>query len=261
MLISVTMILLCLGVSMESTYSRAGTSGAAAAGSSNSEVDARLVSLTGRLTVPVVLDDTLASGGALAAQVGDGDGEGGLVGGAGLGVGGEDAPVGEGVADDGVAGRVDDGDVGRARVGGADVVGDGDRVADGVALDVGRVVVVLHALAQPEVALVGEVAADQLRLALDVAVRVRAHHVVDLRSALGRHGRAGTTGSGRLDHTVGGDHGDHGGTESDGVLHLVCWGFGKRSVKKRKILICLFWLFERKQLHLCEPKFLVVKCC
>lgn len=124
-----------------------------------------------------MLDDTLATSGTLATKVGDGDGEGGLVGGAGLGVGGKDVPRGEDVTNDGVGGGVNDGDVGGTGVGSANVVGDVDNVASRVALNVGRVVRVLHTLALPEVALVGEVAANQLRLTLDVSIGVGAHPI------------------------------------------------------------------------------------
>ena len=99
--------------------------------------------------------------GALAAQLGHLDAKFCLVGGwaaAGSIIVG---PRNQGGADDSVGRGVDDADVGVALVGNADPDLHVENVARLVALDIGRVVGELVALAEPEVALFGVVAARQ----------------------------------------------------------------------------------------------------
>lgn len=89
-----------------------------------------------------------------------------------------------------------------------------DGLAGGPALDVGGVVGILEALAQPDVvfssAAVGLRGCD-LELALDVAVRVGRLIVVGLLSAGGLHCRTRETGGGRGDAAMGGDGGEETG--------------------------------------------------
>lgn len=144
----------------------------------------------------------------------------------GSGVGRVDVPALEGLADDLAARGGDDGDVGDARVRGADVDADGHVLADGPLLDVVLVVGVLVALAEPDVAFGGVVVVlRHLQLALHVAVVVALLVVVHLLAAGGGHGVAGHARAGAGDEAVGAGEREHGGRGQDvgaGVLHFGC---------------------------------------
>lgn len=95
-----------------------------------------------------------------------------------------------------------------------DVDHDGNNLAGSIGLDIGGVVGVLVALAQPDITLgrvVVGLASGDLKHALDVAVRVGGLVVVNLGTASSLHSSAGGTRGGRGDHTMGRDHGDQAG--------------------------------------------------
>ena len=136
---------------------------------------------------------------------------------------GVDVPALQRAANDRVAGRVDNRDVGDTGVGSADVDDHGDLLAGGVFLDIVLVVGKLVTLAEPDVALGGLVVAlrlGDLKLTLDVAVVVRLLVVVDLLTAGGGHGSAGHTGLGRGDETVAVDGGSKSRKDDEGRLHF-----------------------------------------
>lgn len=196
----------------------------AGSGARDGEVDARLVGLVNGLGVPVPLDDAVTGGAALGAEVGgDGDVKVLVVVGDTGGGRGVDVPALQRAANDRVAGRVDNRDVGDTGVGSADVDDHGDLLAGGVFLDIVLVVGKLVTLAEPDVALGGLVVAlrlGDLKLALDVAVVVRLLVVVDLLTAGGGHGSAGHTGLGRGDETVAVDGGSKSRKDDEGRLHF-----------------------------------------
>jgi hypothetical protein len=223
-----------------------GSRRARARAATDGEVDASLVGLIDAVGVPEPLDDAVAGVGAVAANVGDGDGELLLVLGDGVGVGAVLVPALQGAADDRAAGGGNDGDVGDTGVRGADVDLDLDLLADGVLLHVLGVVVVLEALAEPDVASLGVVvglAVGDLELALDVAVVVAHLVVVHLLTASLGESVTGHTGSGAGDETVGAGESDEGGRShdlGDSVLH-----------GERLVLFCSFvGVFCDKE-HLC----------
>jgi hypothetical protein len=189
------------------------------------EVDAGLVGLVDAVGVPEPLDDAVTGAGAVAANIGDGDGELLLVLGDGVGVGTVLVPALQDAAEDGVAGGGNDRDVGDTGVRGADVDLDLDFLADGVLLDVLGVVVVLEALAEPDVASGGVVvglAVGDLELALDVAVVVAHLVVVHLLTASLGESVTGHAGSRAEDEAVGAGESDEGGRShdlGDSVLH------------------------------------------
>lgn len=185
------------------------------------EVDARHVGLAGLSRVPPPLENAVAGGAAVGGEgVGESDGEGGVVGGdTGLG-GGVVGEGDQGLANDGVGGGVDDGDVGNTGVGSADLNLEVDGLTRGVALDVG-VVGELVTLAEGELALGGvEAAAGLLGEALDVAVRVGLLGVPHGGAASLLESITGDTGSGRGDLAVGRDGGDERENGDDLGLHL-----------------------------------------
>ena len=168
---------------------------------------------------------TLAGLSALAAKVWDSDLEVGLIGGAALlllvGILG---PGVEGLADGSVGGSVDDADVGPSLVGDAEVDLEVDNITGLVALDVGRVVGELDALAEVQVALLWVVALvgwhDTVQR-LDVGGRVA---VDALDKSLTASFLGGSSGDTRLrggDITVAVGLGrERGNTEKSGNVHL-----------------------------------------
>jgi len=198
---------------------------ARARAATDGEVDAGLVGLVDAVGVPEPLDNAVTGVGAVAANVGDGDGELLLVLRDGVGVGAVLVPALQGAADDGVGGGGNNGDVGDTGVRGADVDLDLDLLADGVLLHVLGVVVVLEALAEPDVASLGVVvglAVGDLELALDVAVVVAHLVVVHLLTASLGESITGHTGGGAGDEAVGAGESDEGGRShdlGDSVLH------------------------------------------
>ena len=201
------------------------------------EVDAGLVGLVDAGGVPEPLDNAVTGVGAVAANVGDGDGE--LLLGLRDGVGGGAVlvPALQGAADDGVGGGGNNGDVGDTSVRSANVDLHIDLLANSVLLHVLGVVVELVALALPDVASLGVVvglAVGNLELALDVAVVVALLVVVHLLTAGLLESITGHTGGGAEDEAVGAGESDEGGRShdlGDSVLHgecgdvvlFVCW--------------------------------------
>lgn len=206
-----------------STYSSSAGAGAGVttARATDSEVDTRLVRLTSRGTVPIVLNNTFTGGGTLAREVRDGDRERSLIGRDRSRVRSENIPVHQLVTNNRVGSGVNDRDIGGAGMRSPDIVCDGNTLASGIALNVGSIVRVLHTLAQPKVAFGGEITLDELLLALDVTIRVGGHVVVDLGTTSAFHSRAGRSRSRRGNHTMTGNQGGRNGNEGDSVLHLV----------------------------------------
>lgn len=197
-----------------------GSRAGAGAGATDSEVNARLVGLVDLARVPPKLEDTVTSGGALAAEVrGDGDVEILLVG---LG-----ASSSRGVGRESFKGRanhstglgVDDRHVGNTGVGSGNVELDGNGLARSVSLHVGLIVLELHALACPEVAVssieVG-LRCRHLLSRLNVAIDVGAPHAEHLLTASSLESITGLTGSWRNKVTVTGDSGSQGSKAESG---------------------------------------------
>jgi hypothetical protein len=132
-----------------------------------------------------VLKNTSTGSGAFATKIlRDGDAERGLGGGNARSAGSVDVPRDQGSTDDGVAGGIDDRDVGSAFMGSANLESDGDLLTGGEGLDEILVVLVLETLALPDLALLGVVVGlgfGNLELALNVAIVVTSFAVVRVR--------------------------------------------------------------------------------
>lgn len=226
-----------VGAGLRDTSAGLGGRGARARATTDGEVNAGLVGLVDAGGVPEPLDNAVAGVGAVAANVGNGDGELLLVLRDSVGGGAVLVPALQDAADDGVGGGGNNGDVGDTGVRGANVDLDVDLLANGVLLHVLGVVVELVALAEPDVASLSVVvglAVGDLELALDVAVVVGRLVVVHLLTAGLLESITGHTGGGAEDEAVGAGESDEGGRShdlGDSVLHgecgdvvlFVCW--------------------------------------
>ena len=132
-----------------------------------------------------MLKHTSTSSGTLATKiVGNGDAEGGLGGRNARSAGSVDVPRDQGSTDDGVAGGINDRDVGSTFMGSANFESDRDLLTRGEGLNEILVVLVLEALTLPDLALLGVVVGlglGNLELALNVAIVVTSFAVVRVR--------------------------------------------------------------------------------
>lgn len=133
-----------------------------------------------------MLKNTSTSSRALATEVlRDGDAERGLGGRNARSAGSVDIPRDQGSTNDGVAGGINDRDVGSTFMGSANFESDGDLLTRGEGLNEILVVLVLEALTLPDLALLGVViglSLGDLELALNVAIVVTSFAVVRVRS-------------------------------------------------------------------------------
>jgi hypothetical protein len=169
------------------------------------EIDARLVRLVDGWGIPPPLDNTVASIGALGANIGHGNVELGPFGVAGDGHRSQGVLVeaDEGLANNLVGADFDNGDVGVTIVWSANLNLHGNLLAGSVVEDLTGIFEG-NTLALPDAAVwVG--ALEVLHGALDIAKLVRRLLVKDLITAGGLETRAGLTGSRRLNEAVGGN--------------------------------------------------------
>lgn len=191
---------------------------------SHAEVDAGLISLVDASSIPVPLNDTVTSGGALRADIGHSDVERSPV--RVLGQGGRSqsilVPADQGRANNGVRAGLDDGDVGDTIVRSADLDSHGNDLTSGVGKDLAGVRE-RHTLALPHAA-VRVRALKVLESALNIAIVIRRLLVVDLLTASGLETIARSTGSGRGDEAVSGNGGNEAseGNGSGVGLHSDC---------------------------------------
>jgi hypothetical protein len=185
---------------------RRGGSGWSRAGSTaHLEIDARLVRLVDRRSIPPPLDNTVAGFSALSADIRHGNVKLGPLGVAGHGLRGQGVLVkaDEGLANDLVGADLDDGDVGNTVVGCANFNLHGNLLARSVVENLASVLKG-NTLTLPDAAVwVG--ALQVLHGALNVAKLVGRLLVEDLVTAGGLKTRAGLTRNRRLDEAVGGN--------------------------------------------------------
>jgi hypothetical protein len=150
-----------------------GRRGVAARSTGHGEVNARLVGLINIRGIPEPLQNTVARGGAVAAEiVGEGDAESGVVGSQ-TTVAGIVVELDQRGSNDGISAGLNHGHVGEASVRSSNVDIEVDRLAQGEALDIVDIIVVLETLAEPEIASSGvQVITHDLQDTLDIAVDV-----------------------------------------------------------------------------------------
>jgi hypothetical protein len=169
------------------------------------EIDARLVRLVDRRSIPPPLDNTVAGFSALSADIRHGNVKLGPFGVAGHGLRGQGVLVkaDEGLANDRVGADLDDGDVGNTVVGRANFDFHRNLLARSVVENLASVLKG-NTLALPDAAVrVG--ALQVLHRALNVAKLIGRLLVEDLVTASGLEALAGLTRSRRLDEAVGGN--------------------------------------------------------